>query len=999
MKITELKRMIREIIKEETEYQKFFKKELEKTGKSIPQMSDDEKKDFFNKIDAAWKGKGEKNENINEYDEWRNTRIQAKHIFRMLRQKYNNNISDMKKGLEDIIKQNKTKDDQADVLRDEFNKFFKISEATLNDVGKRADNTVKEQSQWSSEEQKMVNQIMRMKRGERKVYELPMKTQQFYRKHKDKFESVNNESVNEAIGSLAILGTGVLAVFALLQMFIAYKRNYYPALTLKGADSIYSNLLKFWKPIDFVNTWKIVKRDTKILKIVNRLKDDPEVKKFIENPKQTGWYKMLSKKLDASEMDMLNKIYKRHFDKDGPNMDGSKWSHLESKYIKHVKSNESVVNEVASRTAMEIGGLTGMNKDAIQKFVDDNNLDIEKVYQYVKKSKFPQRMDFVTAIAGKPNNPIQKKMIKIFSESVVNEDIDDLVGDTYSFEIGSGTGKLIKPNPREYVIEKLSEALQHYLFDSEFYYNYLDSSDQKIYINLFQGEVLKPFLHKNNINRTLKKYFTVDSNRKLVSWKLSRKDSEKFRDDFFRKNKKIPSNIKREYYDYRLDYAGVKLKESTNESNLKGYLVADVVDDIIKSIGSRFVSGEIKNTKRDGKTYIKLKDEKFGSGVVKILKSRFGIDAKLDYYDGKGKLASSPSVSFFSDTIIDEKMDLNDPLLIRLRAAQLKRNQQAADRLKKAKSDKEKEKVEKLAKRNATKIKALKKKRAEVMRDMEQEAEPEGGKIANRYGDLLNKIDNDIIKLGGNPIGESVNEDTKKRFDVDFYKDNGDRQTSHEEIIRGNKFSDIVSQATKVAKSKGMDYVEFYYKDLFIGSIDKRNGYQFKKGRNSQKSPLSVNEEFKKGDTVKWAGDKTVKYKIEKDAGKSNKTGIKQWKIVQIDNPKRGAIAGEPDLKKESVNEGIGTIALGVAGGLLLLKVLKFIVKKTLGAIGMNAKLPKEKLLEIVDAVTSASILKHSGDINPIQIIALKRFLTNEIEAGNITNVKQIVQTLEKASK
>lgn len=65
----------------------------------------------------------------------------------------------------------------------------------------------------------------------------------------------------------------------------------------------------------------------------------------------------------------------------------------------------------------------------------------------------------------------------------------------------------------------------------------------------------------------------------------------------------------------------------------------------------------------------------------------------------------------------------------------------------------------------------------------------------------------------------------------------------------------------------------------------------------------SVNEGFKKGDIVKWTGDKTVKYKIEKDAGKSNKTGVKQWKIVQIDNPKRGAIAGEPDLKKESINE------------------------------------------------------------------------------------------------
>lgn len=68
MKITrnELKELVRETIIEENEYQKFFKKALEKTGKSIPEMSDEEKKKFFNKIDAAWKSKGEKKESISE---------------------------------------------------------------------------------------------------------------------------------------------------------------------------------------------------------------------------------------------------------------------------------------------------------------------------------------------------------------------------------------------------------------------------------------------------------------------------------------------------------------------------------------------------------------------------------------------------------------------------------------------------------------------------------------------------------------------------------------------------------------------------------------------------------------------------------------------------------------------------------------------------------------------------------------------------------------------
>jgi hypothetical protein len=64
MKITreQLKNIVRETLLEESEYQKFFKKALEKAGKSIPQMSDDEKKAFFNKIEKTWKGRGSKNE-------------------------------------------------------------------------------------------------------------------------------------------------------------------------------------------------------------------------------------------------------------------------------------------------------------------------------------------------------------------------------------------------------------------------------------------------------------------------------------------------------------------------------------------------------------------------------------------------------------------------------------------------------------------------------------------------------------------------------------------------------------------------------------------------------------------------------------------------------------------------------------------------------------------------------------------------------------------------
>jgi hypothetical protein len=48
MNRAQLKELVKNIMSEESEYQAFFQKALEKAGKSIPSMSDDEKKAFFN---------------------------------------------------------------------------------------------------------------------------------------------------------------------------------------------------------------------------------------------------------------------------------------------------------------------------------------------------------------------------------------------------------------------------------------------------------------------------------------------------------------------------------------------------------------------------------------------------------------------------------------------------------------------------------------------------------------------------------------------------------------------------------------------------------------------------------------------------------------------------------------------------------------------------------------------------------------------------------------
>jgi len=94
------------------------------------------------------------------------------------------------------------------------------------------------------------------------------------------------------------------------------------------------------------------------------------------------------------------------------------------------------------------------------------------------------------------------------------------------------------------------------------------------------------------------------------------------------------------------------------------------------------------------------------------------------------------------------EMDINDPVLVKMRAARGRTEKELSkpdfgkeygDAVKKARS----------GNNNDTKLRFLKKEREQLMRDMEQEAEPEGGPIADEYGSKLNRIDKAISKLSG----------------------------------------------------------------------------------------------------------------------------------------------------------------------------------------------------------------------------------------------------------
>ena len=72
----------------------------------------------------------------------------------------------------------------------------------------------------------------------------------------------------------------------------------------------------------------------------------------------------------------------------------------------------------ASKEAMGIAGFTGTRGVAVDDFIKKNKIDARKLFNFVKKGNLRDRMDFVTAIAGKPNNKFHKMIVSRFAESV-----------------------------------------------------------------------------------------------------------------------------------------------------------------------------------------------------------------------------------------------------------------------------------------------------------------------------------------------------------------------------------------------------------------------------------------------------------------------------------------------------------------------------------------------------------------------------------------------------
>ena len=160
--------------------------------------------------------------------------------------------------------------------------------------------------------------------------------------------------------------------------------------------------------------------------------------------------------------------------------------------------------------------------------------------------------------------------------------------------------------------------------------------------------------------------------------------------------------------------------------------------------------------------------------------------------------------------------DMNDPVLVKARAAKMaaekEKAKQAALNKKYGSSFMDKLDAEIGLKQE---LQDLKDEREQLMMDMEQEAEPEGGEIADRYGSRLNDIDAKMAEIKSElddlRMYESVNEDENEYVSIFHYYDklNKDIKDKKNKDIKDKKNKDEIDEELFTPNEIGDDSVEY----------------------------------------------------------------------------------------------------------------------------------------------------------------------------------------------
>jgi len=190
------------------------------------------------------------------------------------------------------------------------------------------------------------------------------------------------------------------------------------------------------------------------------------------------------------------------------------------------------------------------------------------------------------------------------------------------------------------------------------------------------------------------------------------------------------------------------VKDENNPNFLNVYIDYATPEGAVVALGKETMSGQIRR-KSAAAAIDKL------NNIAKDLTAKYNVEdiEVTDLENGKAQLFA------VSDDFIDvrttrypgiNEIDINDPVLMRARAARDKQPEPSRGGL-------DFEDVMYLRDEQ----KDLEDRIAQLYRDMEQEAEPEGGEIADRYGSMLNKLEDKLYRVKKQINQYDMNENVK----------------------------------------------------------------------------------------------------------------------------------------------------------------------------------------------------------------------------------------------
>ena len=332
-------------------------------------------------------------------------------------------------------------------------------------------------------------------------------------------------------------------------------------------------------------------------------------------------------------------------------------------------------------------------------------------------------------------------------------------------EVAAGSIKNIEPNSFDIHVDYKND------FEDEFSF-YISKDTLHLVDFSFDKEIgeigVKPsgeaIVHKDVIKNNLVKHFQA-LNEALVQEEDSPRQKYLTLFDMYKNAPRADQEDLRPRLLNAADNLGIKLDlRGINEAPEGMYYIEVAIRDARKAIGildDKYYKEVIFNGSNvyyfndEGTAYDVLHD--FGSNDIEV------VDTSLEFL---------------------AEMDMNDPVMMRMRAAKMKASQPTPEKTTNPNYPSNK---------NAAKLAFLKKERAQLMRDMEQEAEPEGGPIADEYGSKLNRIDAAIAKLEG-----------RKEMTYDQAIDEGE---GNEKELAGKEMVDYIMKRWDWSEEKTLQFL------------------------------------------------------------------------------------------------------------------------------------------------------------------------------------------------